>query len=143
MSCLVSSARGGSRSPSPVGEARRLAEGGAGGGPVWSGRRKRSMSCLVSSARGGSRSPSSVGEARRLAEVGVVGQLVEHEPGDVGARDLELQPLLGGREAVPVLARASAVGEGRRTDYRPIQCAVLDVLLPLLVGSGRAPPPDS
>src|SRR5918997_6311812 len=97
------------------------------------------MSCLVSSVRGGSRSPGSVGEARRLAEVGVVGQLVEHEPGDVGTRDLELQPLLGGREAVPVLALAPAVGEGRRTDYRPIQGAVLDVRLLLLVVGECAP----
>src|SRR4028119_2042282 len=75
----------------------------------------------------------SVGEARRLAEVGVVCQLVQHELGDVGARDLEPQPLLGGREAVPVLARALAVGEGCWTDYRPLQGATPDVRFLLLV----------
>src|SRR3712207_5294199 len=84
----------------------------------WPGVRLVIMLRLLLSSR--FRTSGSVGEAWRLAEVRIVRQLVEHEVGHVGARDLEPQTLLGGWETVPVLPRAPAVGEGRRTDYRPI-----------------------
>ena len=62
-------------------------------------------------------------------EVRIVGQLFQHEVRNIGARDFQFCRLVSVGKAVPVLAGAFTVGEGSRTDDRPVQMALPDVIL--------------
>ena len=74
-------------------------------------------------------SSGSVRQTWCLVKVRIVRQLLQHEVGDISARDFEFCRLVGAWKAVPVFAGAIPVREGSRTDNYPIQVALPDVVL--------------
>ncbi len=62
-------------------------------------------------------------------EVRSIRQLLQHEVGDIGARDLSFDRLIGAWKAVAIHAGTIPVREGSRANDSPVQAAFLDIVL--------------
>lgn len=62
-------------------------------------------------------------------EVRSIGQLLQHEFGDISTCDFEFEGPGGARETMAILASAISIRKGCRPDDRPVQLALCDAVL--------------